>query len=76
MFKKKSKLVLKEDKFVDEGLMFSSSEHGNSAICTTMALAYIASMIVEGVTNKKEVDKLLKGMIEEAKEREEDAKWL
>ena len=73
---KKAKVILKEQKHGDDGLHFISKDQGDIGICLTMALAYVADLIVDNNSSMKEVTQLLKNMVKEETERRGNGQWL
>ena len=73
---KKAKVVLNEQKHSNEGLYFVSKDQGDIGICLTMALSYVADLIVDKEASIKEVTQLLKNMVKETEERRGNGTWL
>ena len=73
---KKAKVILKERKQSDAGLEFESNDKGEVNICISMALAYVADYVADGVISSKEVTQLLKNMVKEETERRGNGTWL
>lgn len=66
---KKSKIILKEKSFNDvKGLIYETKDKGSQDICLTMALGYVADLIVSYNLETKEVIQLLKDIIKEQRE--------
>ena len=72
----KAKLILKEKKFDDNGLVFVSKEDGCVGTCLTMALSYVADLIVEGDVSMKDATDLLKKIVKDEKESRGNGTWL
>lgn len=72
----KAKVILKEQKHSDEGLHFVSKDNGDLGICVTMALSYVADLIVDKEVSLKEATQLLKNMVKENEERRGNGTWL
>lgn len=76
MFNNKAKVVLKEKSMDDKGLTFVSQDKGDTNVCVTMAISYLADMIATKQANMPEVTKILKKLTKEYEEEGENAKWL
>lgn len=76
MFKKKAKVVLKEKSLTNNGLTIVSKDCGDPNICATMAISYLADLIVANKANMKEVTDILKKLVKDYKEEGENGKWL
>ena len=76
MLKKKAKVVLKEKRMDDNGLTFVSNDCGDTNVCVTMAISYLADMIATKQANMGEVTKILKKLTKEYEEEGENGKWL
>lgn len=73
---KKAKVILKEKKMDENGLLFVSKEDGDLGTCLTMAITYIADLIVDKAVSTKEVTDLLKKIVKEETERRGNGTWL
>ena len=73
---KKAKVILKEKKLDENGLLFVSKEDGDLGTCLTMAISYIADLIVEKEVSMKEATDLLKKIVKEEQERKGEGTWL
>ena len=72
----KAKVILKEKKLDENGLLFVSKEDGDLGTCLTMAVSYIADLIVDNEVSMKEVTKLLKDVVKKQTERRGEGTWL
>ena len=72
----KAKVILKEKKMDENGLLFVSKEDGDLGTCLTMAISYIADLIVEKEVSMKEATDLLKKIVKEEQERKGEGTWL
>ena len=72
----KAKVILKEKKMDENGLLFVSKEDGDLGTCLTMALSYIADLIVDKEVSLKEATDLLKKIVNEEQERRGNGQWL
>ena len=72
----KAKVILKEKKMDENGLLFVSKEDGDLGTCLTMTLSYIADLIVDKEVSLKEVTDLLKKIVKEEQERRGNGQWL
>lgn len=72
----KAKVILKEKKLDENGLLFVSKEDGDLGTCLTMAISYIADLIVEKEVSMKEATDLLKKIVKEEQERKGEGTWL
>ena len=72
----KAKVILKEKKLDENGLTYIVKEKGDIGMCLTMALRYVANIIVDQDTSTKEVTQLLKQMIKEETDRRGEGTWL
>lgn len=72
----KAKVILKEKKLDENGLLFVSKEDGDLGTCLTMAISYIADLIIEKEVSMKEATDLLKKIVKEEQERKGEGTWL
>ena len=72
----KAKVILKEKKLDENGLTYIVKEKGDIGMCLTVALRYVANIIVDQDTSTKEVTQLLKQMIKEETDRRGEGTWL
>lgn len=71
------KVILKTKSYTDDdGLKFVIKDDGDLGLCLTMALGYVADLIVDNEASIKEVTQLLKDMVKEEKERRGEGTWL
>lgn len=76
MFKRKAKVVLKEESVNDTGLTFIGKDRGDVNICVSMAISYLADMIAAKQADMKEVTQILKKLVKEYEKEGENGKWL
>ena len=74
---KKSKVILKEEKFNEEnGLTWKISHKGDTGVCLTMALGYVADLIVDNEISIKDSTQLLKDLVKDERDRRGEGTWL
>lgn len=72
----KAKVILKETKADDNGLSFVSKSDGDTGICLSMCLGYVADVIVDNEVSIKEATQLLKDMVKDERDRRGEGTWL